>query len=49
MNKAAYYKYSYWGVVQSTIYIIVLAFLNFNILFYKYQINIENYFKNENF
>lgn len=30
MKKAAYYKYSYWGVVQSTIYIIVLEFLNFN-------------------
>ena len=27
MNKAAYYKYSYWGVVQSTIYIIVLDFI----------------------
>ena len=30
MNKAAYYKYSYWGVVQSTKYIIGRLEINFS-------------------
>ena len=37
MNKAAYYKYSYWGVVQSTKYIIGRLEINFSIFIKKQQ------------
>ena len=44
MNKAAYYKYSYWGVVQSTKYIIGRLEINFSIFIKKQEnyINFDN-------